>query len=83
MEQNNMTRPLAELIDLDLPAAELERLARVDALLRAAAAHDASAGIASENTENHCSLLQLCEPVAVLLAADLSAREALGEDPPR
>lgn len=44
MKQNSTTRPLAELIDDDLPAAELERLARVDALLRTAAAHDASAG---------------------------------------
>jgi len=34
--------PVDDLLDLDLPQAELERLARVDALLRAVAAHDAA-----------------------------------------
>jgi hypothetical protein len=36
-------RPLADVIDRDLPAEELERLARVDAVLRAAAAYDLGA----------------------------------------
>jgi hypothetical protein len=33
-------RPLDDAIDIDLPVEELERLARVDALLRLAAAYD-------------------------------------------
>jgi hypothetical protein len=33
-------RPLNDAIDADLPVEELERLARVDALLRVAAAYD-------------------------------------------
>ena len=37
MRENARTEPLAELADTDLPTAELERLARVDAILRAAA----------------------------------------------
>jgi hypothetical protein len=35
--------PLGELIDVDLPPEELQRLARVDALLRAVAACDRQA----------------------------------------
>jgi hypothetical protein len=40
-------QPLGELIDDDLPADELERLARVDALLRIAAARDQDDAIAT------------------------------------
>jgi len=39
-ESRATERPLGDVIDVDLPAEELERLARVDALLRVAAAHD-------------------------------------------
>jgi hypothetical protein len=35
-------RPLNDRIDVDLPTEELDRLARVDALLRVVAAHDRS-----------------------------------------
>jgi len=39
-------RPLNDMIDVDLPFKELERLARVDALLRVVAAHDRRDAIA-------------------------------------
>lgn len=40
MSRNSAGRQLRDLIDDDLPAGELERLARVDALLRVTAACD-------------------------------------------
>ena len=55
MNQNSAgARPLNQMIDVDLPFEELERLARVDALLRVIAAHDRSDAIAPSGRSRTC-----------------------------
>src|SRR5947207_3845970 len=45
---------LRELTDADLPAAELKRLVRIDALLREVAARDRDAALATQGDARDC-----------------------------
>ena len=64
--------PLCELIDADLPADELDRLGRVDALLREASVFDRSASRATLNE------LRLTSPELALVYKSLLAAKTLG-----
>lgn len=68
MTQNAPCEQLRELIDADLPADELKRLARVDALLRAAAARDRDA--------RDCGRIR--PSISAMLDGELSEVESIG-----
>ena len=68
-------QPLRELIDDDLPAEELERLARVDAVLRIAAARDRDEAIVASGDGRDCERIRAS--LSAALDGELSELESI------
>jgi Putative zinc-finger len=68
-------QPLGELIDVDLPAGELARLARVDALLRTASARDRDGAIVASGDGRDCERIRAS--ISAALDGELSELESI------
>jgi Putative zinc-finger len=68
-------QPLGELVDDDLPADELERLARVDALLRVAAARDRDEASVASGDGRDCERIRAS--ISAALDGELSELESI------